>query len=247
MKLDLNLVQRIAQGCAALLDRARENARKRLLAWCVVVVGLPAIWLLSVAWLQWQQREEGERWTSQHILKSRTSDLQFAQDSIGDCIKATGESPAQQKWYCDRAIAEYRKASEYVPPAYVDDVIQKRLFLAMHTALAHYLRSLELDHQRQARPWERVRDNQVRFVLSPWGFAIAGAIALIALGWVAARLWLPRRPALVTRLAPGGRSRRSSMRASRAPSLYPGARARRAPDADRRATAEQPSQALRAE
>jgi len=194
MKLDLNLVQRIAQAVDALLDRARDDARKRVLAWCLALVALPAAWVLGVEWLLLKQHDEGQRWTSQLMLKSRTSHLQFAQDRIGDCIKAKGESPAQQKWYCDRAIAEYKKASEYLPGPDVDEVIQKRLFLAMHTALSHYIRSLQLDYQGQARPWERERDNQVRFVLSPWGFAIASAIGLLILSWVAIRLWLPRPP-----------------------------------------------------
>lgn len=133
MKL-LELLQRLLPYAIALLDRAREASWKRLLAWFAAVSLLGGAMIAGMNWLTWQQSDEGDRWTSQYVLNSRRSNLQFAHDTIGNCIKSRAESLPQQQWYCDWAITEYRKASEHLPQTHVEDVIQRGAFLAMQSA-----------------------------------------------------------------------------------------------------------------
>jgi hypothetical protein len=184
MKLDLNSLQRLLQYGDVVFDWARESRGRRLLVWTAALAGIALAIVARTEWLLAQSGDESRHRGMQAIFKSRESGLQLAFDRIGDCIKSRAASDDQQQWYCERAIFEYRHAFQYFPPGYVEDVVQRRAFLAMQTELAHQIRTESLQ-RTQAR--EQDHANQLRLVqeLAAWAAAIAAL-----LGWVAYRLWI---------------------------------------------------------
>lgn len=212
MKLDLNLIERLVRYGSAVRGWAHGSVWKSLLVWGVVNLLLGAATVIGMQWLLSQQSSEGAHWRLELALKTRESILQLAADRISDCIKARGETKTQQQWYCEQAIIEYRKASEgFQPQQYVDDVVQRRAFLAMRSDVAHNIRSVDL----QRWNWGRNEDaeNQLRFVLSSKGVAIWSGLTSLVLGLTAAVLWLPqRRKAVVRKVKVGGAGARTSAR-----------------------------------
>lgn len=106
--------------------------------------------------------------TREHISELNLTDRELsyegAIDAISSCLASDTSDVKLHAWYCEQAIAQYRRVSPPVLKARADEVVGMSAYLAMRDDVQRYLRGLKLDRLASEPPTDA--ENLLTLILS---------------------------------------------------------------------------------
>jgi hypothetical protein len=128
-----------------LLAAWASTSRKRYIL-ALLIIGIPILAVEGslVFLLLPQYQKDSERHISRVDEKHRENDYDNALDAVNACISAKSPEPASVEWYCNNAIERYKQLHAVRLPSRVDDVVNRKAYLAMREDIKNDLRFIDL-------------------------------------------------------------------------------------------------------
>lgn len=130
-----------------------STSRKRyMLAFLIIAVPIFAVEAGLVFLLLPQFQKDSQEHVDRVVNKSKEMDYENALDAINACISSKSLDPKSVEWYCNEATDEYARLHAPRLQERVDDVVNRRAYLAMRDDVKRYLRFSELLSVENEKP-----------------------------------------------------------------------------------------------
>lgn len=125
-----------------------RSAPRRLMSLCFLGASILVVHGFYLDYLLKESEETSQRQIKGLQDSVKATQYKRALDQIDLCLTTAGQQAGLQSWYCEGAVDEYVRASEYWPQDRVVGVVNRKAYGAMKLDVSHYLRVHETSRNR---------------------------------------------------------------------------------------------------